>query len=219
MKRTVILMVVLFAVAMSQAQSPADELFDKYAGKEGFTTVYISKYMFDLFSNIESTDPGAKEMTDAISNLTGIKILATEKPDININFYNEIKKKISAGGYKELMTVKEEGQDVQFLVRENGNKVSELLLIVSGKGENVLMSIQGDIDMKNISKLAGAMDIEGMEKLEKIDKQLNSLKSRLLHPAFVTVADFNLVPEVYTVDNFHFGSFMQNKQVGTIFIR
>jgi hypothetical protein len=81
-----------------------------------------------------------------------------------------MKKKISGGGYKELMIVKEEGQDIQFLVRENGDKISELLLIVSGEGENVLMSIQGDIDMKNISKLAGAMDIEGMERLEKIDE-------------------------------------------------
>lgn len=170
MKRIQILAIVLFAMVVSKAQSPADELFDKYAGKEGFTTVYISKYMFDLFSNIESTDPEAEEMTEAISNLTGIKILASEKPDESVNFMKEMKKKISSGGYKELMIVKEENQDVQFLVRENGDRISELLLIVSGEGENVLMSIQGDIDMKNISKLAGAMDIDGMEKLENIDE-------------------------------------------------
>jgi hypothetical protein len=163
-------MVVLFTMIVSKAQSPADEIFEKYAGKEGFTTVYISKYMFDLFSSFESADPEADEMTEAISNLTGIKILAMEEPDKSVNFFNEMKKKISGGGYKELMIVKEEGQDIQFLVRENGDKISELLLIVSGEGENVLMSIQGDIDMKNISKLAGAMDIEGMERLEKIDE-------------------------------------------------
>ena len=170
MKRIQILMVVLFAFMTTKAQSPADELFDKYAGKEGFTTVFISKYMFDLFSNIESTDPEAKEMTEVISKLTGIKILASEKPDESVNFLKEMKKKISTGGYKELMIIKEENQDVQFLVRDEGGKISELLLIVSGEGENVLMSIQGEIDMKNISKLAKAMDIEGMEKLENIDE-------------------------------------------------
>ncbi len=163
-------MVVLFAITVAKAQSPADELFDKYAGKEGYTTVFISKYMFDLFSNIESADPEAKEMQDVISKLTGIKILASEKPDESVNFLKEMKKKISAGGYKELMIIKEENQDVQFLVRESGGKIAELLLIVSGEGENVLMSIQGEIDMKNISKLAKAMDIEGMDKLENIDK-------------------------------------------------
>lgn len=170
MKKIQVLIVVLFACVVSKAQSPADELFDKYAGKEGYTTVFISKYMFDLFSNIESTDPEAKEMTEVISKLTGIKILASEKPDESVNFLKEMKKKISTGGYKELMIIKEENQDVQFLVRESEGKIAELLLIVSGKGENVLMSIQGEIDMKNISKLAKAMDIEGMEKLENIDK-------------------------------------------------
>ena len=170
MERIQILMVVLFAFMATKAQSPSDELFDKYAGKEGFTTVFISKYMFDLFSNIESTDSEAKEMTEVISKLTGIKILASEKPDESVNFLKEMKKKISTGGYKELMIIKEENQDVQFLVRDEGGKITELLLIVSGEGENVLMSIQGEIDMKNISKLAKAMDIEGMEKLENIDE-------------------------------------------------
>ena len=170
MKRINFLLVALFTLVLSKAQSPADDLFDKYAGKEGFTTVYISKYMFDLFSNFESTDPEAEEMAEVVRNLTGIKILASEKPDESINFLKEIKKKISTDGYKELMIVKEENQDVQFLVRENEGKISELLLIVSGEGENVLMSIQGNIDMKNISKLARALDIEGMDKLENMDK-------------------------------------------------
>lgn len=170
MERIQILIVVLFVFVVSKAQSPADELFDKYAGKEGFTTVYISKYMFDLFNNIESADPEAKEMKEVIGKLTGIKILASEKPDESVNFLKEMKKRLSTGGYKELMTIKEENQDVQFLVRESEGRIAELLLIVSGEGENVLMSIQGDIDMKHISKLAKAMDIEGMEKLENIDK-------------------------------------------------
>ena len=92
MKRIQILTVVLFAMVAIKAQSPADELFDKYAGKEGFTTVYISKYMFDLFNSIESSDPEAKEMTEVISKLTGIKILASEKPDESVNFLKEMKK-------------------------------------------------------------------------------------------------------------------------------
>ena len=155
----------------AHAQSAADELFEKYSGKEGYTTVYISKYMFDLFSNIEATDPDAKEMHDVMSRLTGIKIISSEKKDESINFLKEMNKKIASGGYKELMVIKEENQDVKFLVRDNDGKISELLLVVSGDGDNVLISIQGDIDMKNISKLAKAMNIEGMEKLEDIDKK------------------------------------------------
>jgi hypothetical protein len=43
-------------------------------------------------------------------------------------------------------------------------------MVVGGKDENVLISIQGEIDMKNISKLASSLNIEGMENLEKMKK-------------------------------------------------
>ena len=108
-------MIVLLMGTFAHAQSAADELFEKYSGKEGYTTVYISKYMFDLFSNIEATDPDAKEMHDVMSRLTGIKIISSEKKDESINFLKEMNKKIASGGYKELMVIKEENQDVKFL--------------------------------------------------------------------------------------------------------
>jgi len=47
-----------------------------------------------------------------------------------------------------------------------------LLLAIGGKEESVLISIQGEeIDMKNISKLAKGMNIEGMEQLENMEKK------------------------------------------------
>ena len=36
--------------------------------------------------------------------------------------------------------------------------------------DNVLISIQGEIDLGNISKLSKSLNIEGMESLEKIDE-------------------------------------------------
>jgi hypothetical protein len=71
--------------------------------------------------------------------------------------------------YKEIMVVKDKGSNVRFYAREVNNKVAELLLVVGGTEGSALISIQGDdIDMKNISKLGSAMNIEGMEKLEKM---------------------------------------------------
>ena len=72
--------------------------------------------------------------------------------------------------YEELMVVKKKGQDVKFYVLKNGQKISELLMIVGGVDDNALISIQGDIDLKTISKLSKTMKIEGMENLEEIDK-------------------------------------------------
>ncbi len=159
------------SVAAIAQNTAADKLFDKYSGKDGFTTVFISKYMFDLFAQIDSNDEDYKDFKDVTNKLNSIKILASEEGAElgGINFYNEIMKNLPEKEYKELMVIKEKDQDLKFLIRENNGKISELLLVVGGTGENVLISIQGEIDLETISKLSKSMNIGGMENLDKID--------------------------------------------------
>ncbi len=46
-------------------------------------------------------------------------------------------------------------------------------MIAGGTDDNALISIQGDIDLKTISKLSKTMKIEGMENLEEIESEEN----------------------------------------------
>ena len=171
MKKIVFFIVSAIIAINIQSQSPADEIFDKYSGMEGFTTVYISKYMFDLFKDVENEDV-SDEMQEAISRLNSIKILATDDDPgtkTSVNLYEEVIKNLPEEEYKELMVIKEKDENVQFLIREKNKKVIELLLLVDSPDESVMISIQGDIDMKNISKITKSLNIEGMEKLEEME--------------------------------------------------
>lgn len=170
MKKIILNLVLLFSPFFLVAQnSPVDELFEKYSGKEGFTSVYITSYMFSMFADMETEDP---EFDELVKNLTGIKILATDETYAgNANFYTEIINKLPLSKYKELMVIKEKDQDVKFLIHEKDGKIIELLLLAGGKNENVLISIQGNIDLKNISKLSKSMKIEGLEHLEEIEEK------------------------------------------------
>ena len=169
MKKIILVFIVVTLPLLCLAQNtPVDELFEKYSGKEGFTSVYITSYMFSMFSELETDDP---EFDELVKNLKGIKILATdEQYNGNANFYKEIIDKLPMSQYKVLMVIKEKDQDIKFLVNEKDGKISELLLIAGGKDENVLISIQGNIDLKTISKLSRSMNINGLEHLEEIDK-------------------------------------------------
>ncbi len=170
MKKIILICIVAFLPVLGFAQSsPIDELFDKYSGKEGFTSVYITSYMFSMFTDLETDDP---EFDQLMQNLKGIKILATDDSySGSVNFYKEIIDKIPLSEYKELMVIKEKGQDVKFLINEKDGKITELLLIAGGEDENAIISIQGNIDLKNISKLSKSMQIEGLEHLNEIDKK------------------------------------------------
>lgn len=156
-------------------QSPVDKLFDKYSGKDGFTTVYITQYMFDMFKNVDTDD---KEFGNLVKNLKSIRILSVENKKAvpaGLNFFKEIMKDLPANEYKELMVVKEKDQEVKFMVKENLGKITELLLITGGK-DNTLICIQGNIDMKSIAKLSKSLNINGMKPLENIDKDKSKKK-------------------------------------------
>jgi hypothetical protein len=172
MKRIALIFQFFFLVCLAKGQNSAiDKLFDKYAGKDGFTTVTISKQMFELFNQVETNSKEDKDFKDVASKLTSIRILAMEKEGDNpsINFYKELEKDLPASQYKELMVVKDKGQDVKFLTHEENGKITELILI-SGGTDNALICITGEIDLKTISKLSKSMQIHGMENLDQIKK-------------------------------------------------
>ncbi|HDJ33812.1 MAG TPA: DUF4252 domain-containing protein [Bacteroidetes bacterium] len=164
MKKTMTTLILVLLPLMLAAQAdPIDKLFDKYGEKEGYTTVYISKKMFEMASAMEMDDPEVQEL---VKNLTRIRILASDDvEEAGVNFFDELKNDFPFGQFEELMTVHEKDQDVRFLVKEVDGKISHLVLIVGG-ADNALISIEGLIDLKNIGKLSSGLGIEELDHLE-----------------------------------------------------
>ena len=160
MRKSILLLSVLVLSVSSFAQrNPIDAMFDKYAGNEGITTVYISSKMFSMMAGVDLDDD---EMEDVINNLKSIRILTVEDEELNnrLNFFDELASELDLSGYEELMVVKESDMDLKFLVKEKGKRIDELLMIGGGPGQNVLISIKGDLDLQNISTISKTMGIE-----------------------------------------------------------
>jgi hypothetical protein len=156
---------------MMQAQSnPVDEMFNKYSEKQGFTVVSISSKMFSLFAN---KDPENKDADNVINKLKSIKILSVEDSLLNknLNFYSELSKKLDLSVYEELMVIKEGPDITKFLIKQNGNIISELLVVKGGPGGNSLISIKGELNLKNISDMSKSLDMQELKSLDKIQKK------------------------------------------------
>ena len=71
--------------------------------------------------------------------------------------------------------MKDENKNVQFYSKPGSKKnfVSQLLMLMTGKEEGkpitVVLSITGDIDLKEVSKLAKDLEVPGAEELEKVN--------------------------------------------------
>lgn len=178
MKRTIlaaVTMLLLMSTQLLNAQnSSAIALFDKYGGKDGYTTVSISKELFGMFADMNAEDPDTKDVKAMMEQLDGIRILMYETEDANnaelASFKEEISK-LQVSGFSELMVVKQPGEEVKFLALKKGDKIGELLLVINGDKQAGFISIIGTIDMNTIGKLSKAMNFEGMDKLDKLNEE------------------------------------------------
>jgi hypothetical protein len=161
-------MLMMLALSAFGQKSAVDKVFDKYSGKDGYTTVYISSFMFNLMSSLESDDPDYNEFKKATSGINSIKIL-TQEDGNSTSFGKELLAMLPRSEYKEMMVVKDQEEEVLFLAREEGGRITEFLLIVSGGGEDALIAIQGDIDLNSISKIASGLDMPGLENLDELN--------------------------------------------------
>jgi hypothetical protein len=63
-----LLLLALIPASLCAQRSPVDDLFERYDGKEGFTSVYISSKMFGLLSRIDSDD---EEFRNLVTRIRG----------------------------------------------------------------------------------------------------------------------------------------------------
>ena len=161
MKKLLMTLILLIPIwVMAQDNSPIDKLFNKYANREGFTTVNISGKLLSFASKFD--DSKSKE-TAMLEKLSGIRILSVEDKDLNkgLNFYKELEADgfFKNNNYEVLMEVTDKDEAVRFYGRagEKG-KLSELLMVVGGN-DNTLISIRGVIDPDDIGKITGSLDL------------------------------------------------------------
>jgi hypothetical protein len=161
----------LLGLALFGQKSAVDRIFDKYSGKEGYTTVYISNFMFNLLNSLEVDDPEYDQFKKATAGISSIRILAQDGEG-SAAFGKELLAMLPRSEYKEMMVVKEEDGDVLFLAKEAGGRITEFLLIASGGGDDALIAITGDIDLKSLSSLGSGLNMPGMENLQELEKEM-----------------------------------------------
>ena len=192
MKKLVLILALIATPLMSFAQDGG--LFDKYEDMEGVGSGVVNSKMFQMLTQIgeDVGDPEAKAVIDLAKKIKSLKFLTTGDQSIAKQMAADVNRYISSSKLEELMRFKDGDQMVKFYVREGSseNYVKELLMYVTGlkeltKGQDitingekreieaVIVSLLGDIDLREISKLTKSMNIPGGEHLKKAGDKKN----------------------------------------------
>ena len=150
MKRSLMILTLVFLLGPLFGQRSIDALFKKYSGKEGFVSFSISGDLLRL-SSCFSSDDDSREFP---ANVTEIRILAQEDKDTrSADFYDIVIDKIDLDEYEEFMRVSHTDQEVRMLVRPEGNSFREVLLIAGGE-ENAIIQIKGKMTFAEARKIS-----------------------------------------------------------------
>lgn len=170
MKKLIMGVVIMMGSIATFAQGDAiAKFFAKYQDDETFTQVKVSQKMFGLFTNMDVDKPEDKEVLDAISKIQGLRVLAKHETRDSRALYKEALSVIPAKDYEELMSVRDKDKDMKFYIKEiNAGKIGELVMVMGGNDEFMLLTLFGEIDLKKISHIGKKMNIDGLQNLEKI---------------------------------------------------
>jgi len=159
-----LLLIITFSAVTVMAQNDAiDRFFETYQDDENFTSVYVSPKMFQMVAKVAGEEMES-DLAEVVKDLRGLQVLQTEANAMQ--YYKEAIKKIPTSEYELLVKVREETQNVRIFSKTQGDIINELLVMVGGDDEFILLSFVGNIDIKKLSKLAKTLDIDGADSLE-----------------------------------------------------
>jgi len=174
MKKLMFGAIMLMCSMVASAQSDAiAKFFTKYQNDESFSQVTISGKMFSMMANLEGDSEEEKAMNNSISKIKGLKILSKSEARNSRELYKEAISMIPTNSFEELMSIRDKDKDMKFYTKESGGKISELVMVMGGNEEFMVLTIFGEINLKDISKIGKKVDIDGLENLEKVKDKKN----------------------------------------------
>lgn len=160
-------------------------IFERFADYDDVSLVSISPKMFKMLGQLSVSldDPEAQEYIDMVSSIENFKVLISGNDEVTVAMSKWVAEQLSSKDLEELMTIKDADADVAFYVKngKSDDRVEKLIMYVNGVNpeiikdsplgertvETIILLIEGDIDLKQISKLTDQMSLPGGKQLRK----------------------------------------------------
>lgn len=174
MNKLVITLLLSLAPMLSQSQT-----FEKYENMKEVDAMVMTSKMFKMLAKVDlsESDPESKEYMKLIENLDRIQIYKSSDAKVMSQMAGDVKSYLAKGSLEELMRINDDGKNIKFysLPGKNDNYVRELFMYLEG-GEgseplSIILSITGEIDLSQLSKLTSDLKVPGAEELKKANKK------------------------------------------------
>jgi len=163
MRNYILLFVALTASSYTFAQNHLDQFFQQYTDYDNVNKINLEGGLLKLVGNY--TKEG--RTLSKLNKLTAIWV--EDYNPISKKEVNYLLKSLQKDRYEPLIMAKSGTSNVKFLIQENGNHISSVILLIDDIDNFLLINLKGHLDYEDLSNID--MDINGMEHFKKLPKK------------------------------------------------
>lgn len=152
MKKNIFVLILMLMVSISSMAQTT--IVDKYRNNKEVTCISISKAMFRLMGGNKSI--GGMNLSKLKGQIDGLKVITTEDKKVSAAIAKDYKDEIKKFKYEELMSVQEKDEEVMCYAKMNGETITSVMMLVTGKGkdaETVFLYITGMFKPEDLESL------------------------------------------------------------------
>lgn len=164
MKNLLLALFVMVLPLIGHSQTPAIKAFyDKYKNMENVQDVQLQGWLL----NLASTFTDEEEAGRLLKKITQLRVLIMEEGNlVNRQEYNALMKDLKKSQFEELIKIKEDGQNIEFMIREQEDTITDVLIVVNGTDDFVMLSLEGKLKFSDLNDLN--IEVEGAEHFQKL---------------------------------------------------
>jgi len=152
MKKLLYTLVFIFTVATLTAQNDKNY-------KSFYKTFKKEQSIFGISAPISIAnwfiDSEEKELRKIIKKGKKVRILIFD--NVTSSIFDEINEYLPSKVYEKFITINDKNARIKLLVRENKEKISEIIVLIKDKNSLITMGIYGDFTYDDLSKLSDNM--------------------------------------------------------------
>lgn len=154
MKRAIMILLAA-TLAFTAAAQDWNSIYNRYSGKEGVSSVYISPAMFRLMKSLPDVEIESEDVDlgGIIRTFTGMYILDIEDGKAAAELEAELQHAIKAGRYELLMEAADESETMRIYIISKGDTVTDFLMLAYDGSETSVIAITGEIPFSELQKL------------------------------------------------------------------
>lgn len=161
MKKIMILAAAVLMACLAASAQDGRSIYNKYSGKSGVESVYISPAMFKMIGTLPSIelDSSDVDLAPVIRALNGMYILSSSNAEVNASLPAEVSGFAEKGRMELLMEASDEGETVKMYTssdRRDSDLINGFLLFVSEPSESTYIYIDGSMSRKDFEALMNA---------------------------------------------------------------